>query len=150
MLRQTISEALTTAQKAQEKRRVSTLRLVLAAAKDRDIANRSAGKDPVGDEELLAILTKMIKQREESAKIYEEAGRAELAENEREEIAIIAAFLPEQMSDEEIRVACTETIAEINAEGLRDMGKVMAALKEKYAGEMDFSKASSFVKDLLK
>lgn len=150
MLRQTISEALTTAQKAQEKRRVSTLRLVLAAAKDRDIANRSAGKDPVGDEELLAILTKMIKQREESAKIYEEAGRAELAENEREEIAIIAAFLPEQMSDEEIRVACTETIAEINAEGLRDMGKVMAALKEKYAGQMDFSKASSFVKDLLK
>lgn len=150
MLRQTISEALTTAQKAQEKRRVSTLRLVLAAAKDRDIANRSAGKDPVGDEELLAILTKMIKQREESAKIYEEAGRAELAENEREEIAIIAAFLPEQMSDEEIRVACTETIAEMNAEGLRDMGKVMAALKEKYAGQMDFSKASSFVKDLLK
>lgn len=150
MLRQSISEALTIAQKAQEKRRVSTLRLVLAAAKDRDIANRSTGKDPVGDEELLAILTKMIKQREESAKIYDEAGRAELAENEREEIAIIAAFLPEQMSDDEIQAACSETIAEINAEGLRDMGKVMAALKEKYAGQMDFSKASSFVKDLLK
>lgn len=150
MLRQTISEALTKALKAQEKRRVSTLRLVLAAAKDRDIANRSAGKDPVGDEELLAILAKMIKQREESAKIYEEGGRMELAEAEREEIVIIAAFLPEQMSDDEIRTACSEVIEEIGAEGLRDMGKVMAVLKEKYAGEMDFSKASAFVKDLLK
>ncbi len=150
MLRQTISEALTTALKAQEKRRVSTLRLVLAATKDRDIANRSAGKDPVGDEELLAMLAKMIKQREESAKIYEEGGRLELAEGEREEIAIIAGFLPEQMSDDDIRKACSDAIAEIGAVGLRDMGKVMAVLKEKYTGEMDFTKASAFVKDLLK
>lgn len=149
MLRQEISQALTTAVKAQDKLRVSTLRLIMAAVKDRDIANRTASKDPVGDEELLGILGKMVKQREESARIYEEGGREELAKAEREEIAIINDFLPAQMSDEDIRKACTEVIAEIGAQGLRDMGKCMALLKERYAGQMDFSKASSMIKELL-
>ncbi len=149
MLRQEISHALTTALKAQEKRRMSTLRLILAAVKDRDIANRTAGKDPVGDEELLGILGKMVKQREESARIYEEGSRIELAEAEREEIAIISEFLPQQMSDDEIKQACADVIAEIGAQGLRDMGKCMAVLKERYAGKMDFTKASAIVKSLL-
>ncbi len=149
MLRQEISQALTTALKAQEKRRMSTLRLILAAVKDRDIANRTAGKDPVGDEELLGILGKMVKQREESARIYEEGSRIELAEAEREEIAIISEFLPLQMSDDEIKQACADVIAEIGAQGLRDMGKCMAVLKERYVGKMDFTKASAIVKSLL-
>ncbi|EEQ96194.1 GatB/YqeY domain-containing protein [Brucella sp. ZJ1_1] len=149
MLRQEISQALTTALKAQEKRRMSTLRLILAAVKDRDIANRTAGKDPVGDEELLGILGKMVKQREESARIYEEGSRIELAEAEREEIAIISEFLPQQMSDDEIKQACADVIAEIGAQGLRDMGKCMAVLKERYAGKMDFTRASAIVKSLL-
>ncbi len=149
MLRQEISQALTTALKAQEKRRMSTLRLILAAVKDRDIANRTAGKDPVGDEELLGILGKMVKQREESARIYEEGSRLELAEAEREEITIITEFLPQQMTEDEIKQACADVIAEIGAQGLRDMGKCMAVLKERYAGKMDFTKASAIVKSLL-
>ena len=149
MLRQEITQALTTALKAQDKRRVSTLRLIIAAIKDRDIANRTAGKDPVNDEELLGILGKMVKQREESARIYEEGNRLELAEAEREEIAIINDFLPEQMSEDEIKKACEAVIAEIGAQGLRDMGKCMAVLKERYAGKMDFSKASALIKTLL-
>lgn len=149
MLRQEISQALTTALKAQEKRRMSTLRLILAAVKDRDIANRTAGKDPVGDEELLGILGKMVKQREESARIYEEGSRLELAEAEREEITIISEFLPQQMSEDEVKQACADVIVEIGAQGLRDMGKCMAVLKERYAGKMDFTKASAIVKSLL-
>lgn len=149
MLRQEISQALTTAMKAQDKRRLSTLRLIMAAVKDRDIANRTASKDPVGDEELLTILAKMVKQREESARIYEEGNRLELAQGEREEIEIISEFLPQQMSEEETKKACEDAIAEISAQGLRDMGKVMAVLKERYAGQMDFSKASALIKALL-
>lgn len=149
MLRQEISQALTTAMKAHEKMRASTLRLIMAALKDRDIANRGAGKDPVSDDEILAILAKMIKQREESAKMYEEGNRIELAENERAEIEIIREFLPQQLSDEEIRANSAAAIAEIGAEGLRDMGKVMAVLKERYTGQMDFAKASGVLKELL-
>ncbi|WP_105985187.1 MULTISPECIES: GatB/YqeY domain-containing protein [unclassified Brucella] len=149
MLRQEISQALTTALKVQEKRRMSTLRLVMAAVKDRDIANRTAGKDPVGDEELLGILGKMVKQREESARIYEEGSRLELAEAEREEIAIISEFLPQQMTEDETEKACEDVITEIGAQGLRDMGKCMALLKERYAGKMDFTRASALVKSLL-
>lgn len=149
MLRQEISQAMTDAMKAQDKLRLSTLRLIMAAVKDRDIANRGAGKDPVGDEELLGILGKMVKQREEFARIYEEGNRIELAEGERAEIAIISDFLPTQMSDDEVKVACEAVIADIGAQGLRDMGKVMAALKERYAGQMDFTKASALVKTLL-
>ncbi|MBX8799208.1 GatB/YqeY domain-containing protein [Pseudochrobactrum asaccharolyticum] len=149
MLRQEISQALTTAMKAHEKMRASTLRLIMAALKDRDIANRGAGKDPVSDDEILAILAKMIKQREESAKMYEEGNRIELAETERAEIAIIKEFLPQQLSDEEVRANSAAAIAEIGAEGLRDMGKVMAVLKERYTGQMDFAKASAVLKELL-
>lgn len=149
MLRQEISQALTTAMKAHEKMRASTLRLIMAALKDRDIANRGAGKDPVSDDEILAILAKMIKQREESAKMYEEGNRIELAETERAEIVIIKEFLPQQLSDEEVRANSAAAIAEIGAEGLRDMGKVMAVLKERYTGQMDFAKASAVLKELL-
>lgn len=149
MLRQEISQALTTAMKAHEKMRASTLRLIMAALKDRDIANRGAGKDPVSDDEILAILAKMIKQREESAKMYEEGNRIELAETERAEIAIIKEFLPQQLSDEEVCANSAAAIAEIGAEGLRDMGKVMAVLKERYTGQMDFAKASAVLKELL-
>jgi uncharacterized protein YqeY len=149
MLRQEISQALTTAMKAHEKMRASTLRLIMAALKDRDIANRGAGKDPVSDDEILAILAKMIKQREESAKMYEEGNRIELAETERADIAIIKEFLPQQLSDEEVRANSAAAIAEIGAEGLRDMGKVMAVLKERYTGQMDFAKASAVLKELL-
>lgn len=149
MLRQQITEALNNALKAQEKRRVSTLRLVMAAVQDRDIANRSAGKDPVGDEELLTILAKMIKQREDSSKIYIEGNRPELAQNEQDEIEIIRDFLPQQLSADEVKSICADVIKEIDAQGLRDMGKIMAVLKERYTGQMDFALASSFVKELL-
>lgn len=148
-MRETINEALKTAMKAKESRRVSTLRLVQAAIKERDIANRGAGKEPASDEEVLQILAKMVKQREESAKIYEDAGRAELAAQEREEIAIIAGFQPEQFSEEKVRLVTAEVIAEVGAQGIRDMGKCMAVLKERYVGQMDFAKASAVLKELL-
>lgn len=148
-MRETINEALKTAMKAKESRRVSTLRLVQAAIKERDIANRGAGKEPASDDEVLQILAKMVKQREESAKIYEDAGRAELAAQEREEISIIAGFQPEQFSEEKVRAVTAEVIAEVGAQGIRDMGKCMAVLKERYAGQMDFAKASAVLKELL-
>ncbi len=148
-MRDTIAKALTTAIKAQDKGRVPTLRLIMAAIKDRDILNRGAGKEPVTDEEISSILAKMIKQREESAKLYEEGGRAELAEQERAEIEIIRDFMPKQLGEADIREACSKVIDEIGASGLRDMGKCMNALKEKYAGQMDFSKASGIVKEIL-
>lgn len=150
MMRDTLSNAMKEALKAKDSRRLSTVRLILTAVKDRDIAHRGAGKDPVSDDEILQILQKMIKQREESAKIYDEGGRAELAAQEREEIEIIRSFMPEQMSDEAVRAACEAVIAEIGAQGLRDMGKVVGVLKERYAGQMDFGKASGLVKELLK
>ncbi|MCC2610609.1 MULTISPECIES: GatB/YqeY domain-containing protein [Rhizobium/Agrobacterium group] len=149
-MRDKLSEALKTAMKAKDNRRVSTVRLIQTAIKDRDIANRGLGKDPVSDDDILQILQKMVKQREESAKIYEDAGRAELAAQEREEIDIIKGFMPEQLSDAKVGELVQATIAEMGAQGLRDMGKVMAALKEKYPGQMDFAKASGVVKELLK
>lgn len=150
MMRDTLSNAMKEALKAKDSRRLSTVRLIQTAVKDRDIAHRGVGKDPVTDDEILQILQKMIKQREESAKIYDEGGRAELAAQEREEIEIIRFFMPEQMSDEAVRAACEAVIAEIGAQGLRDMGKVIGVLKERYAGQMDFAKASGLVKELLK
>jgi uncharacterized protein YqeY len=149
MLRDEIAQALTTALKAQDKRRISTLRLIMAALKDRDIAHRTAGKDPVSDDELRAILVKMIKQRKESAKIYEEGNRLELAEGEREEIEVIRSFLPEQLCEADLKKACANVVEEVGAGGLRDMGKCMNALKERFPGKMDFSKASGIVKELL-
>jgi len=148
-MRETINAALQAATKARDARRVSTLRLVSAAIRDRDIAARSAGKDQATDAELLELLAKMIKQREESQKIYADAGRRELAQQEGEEVAIIREFLPKQMSDDEMTQAIDEAIAETGAEGVRDMGKVMGELKSRYAGQMDFGKASGLVKSKL-
>jgi uncharacterized protein YqeY len=145
-MRETITAALKHATKAQDKRRMSTLRLVSAAIKDRDIAARTAGKTEATDAELLELFAKMIKQREESQKIYADAGRAELAKQEGEEIAIIHEFLPKQLSDKEMETAIAAAIAETGAASVKDMGKVMAALKARYAGQMDFARASAAIK----
>ncbi|WP_104667630.1 GatB/YqeY domain-containing protein [Ensifer adhaerens] len=149
-MRDLFADALKEAVKAKDARRTSTVRLIQAAIKDRDIANRGQGKDPVSDEDILQILAKMIKQREESARIYDDAGRPELAAQEREEIVIINRFLPAQLSEEKVKELCASVIAETGAHGLRDMGKCMNALKERYPGQMDFAKASGLVKELLK
>ena len=148
-MRATITAALKHATKAQDKRRMSTLRLVSAAIKDRDIAARTAGKDEATDAELLELFAKMIKQREESEKIYADAGRAELAKQESEEIAIIREFLPKQLSAKEMEKAIADAIAKAGAASMKDMGKVMAALKANYAGQMDFARASALVKQKL-
>jgi uncharacterized protein YqeY len=145
-MRETITAALKHATKAQDKRRIATLRLMSAAIKDRDIAARTAGKTEATDAELLELFAKMIKQREESEKIYTQAGRAELAKQEGEEIVIIREFLPKQRSGEEIEKAIADAIAKTGAASVKDMGKVMAELKAGYAGQMDFAKASALVK----
>jgi uncharacterized protein len=145
-MRETITAALKHATKAQDKRRMSTLRLVSAAIKDRDIAARTAGKTEATDAELLELFAKMIKQREESQKIYADAGRAELAKQESEEIAIIREFLPKQLSDKEMEKAIAAAIAETGAASVKDMGKVMAALKAKHASTLDMAKAGAMVK----
>lgn len=148
-MRDAIAEALKQAQKSQDRQSVSTLRLILAAIHDREIANRTAGKDPVGDDEVVAILSKMVKQREESARAFEDGRRPELAAQERTEIEIIKRFLPQQLGEDEVNRACKQVVAEVGAEGLRDMGRCMNALKERYPGQMDFAKASGIVKGLL-
>ena len=145
-MRDTITAALKEATKAQNKRRLSTLRLVSAAIQNRDIAARTAGTERATDAELLELLAKMIKQREESEDIYAKADRPELATQEAEEIVIIREFLPQQLSDQETEKAIAEAVAEAGAESIRDMGKVMAALKSRYAGQMNFGKASALVK----
>ncbi|MCP5082715.1 MAG: GatB/YqeY domain-containing protein [Alphaproteobacteria bacterium] len=146
-VREAITGALKEATKAQQKRRMGTLRLMTAAIKDRGIQNRTAGKgDEVEESEVMEILAKMIKQRRESADTYEGAGRLELAEQEREEIVIIEEFLPKQMSEDDVAAAVSGVIAELGAEGLKDMGRTMGALKERFAGQMDFGKASALVK----
>ncbi|HBF29141.1 GatB/YqeY domain-containing protein [Rhizobium sp.] len=149
MLREDLTAALKEAMKAKDTRKLSTIRLVQAGIKDRDIANRGEGKGELSDEDILQLMAKLVKQREESAKIYEDNARPELAAQEREEVVVIKSFMPEQMSDEKVREAIASVITEINAEGMRDMGKVVAALKERYAGQMDFAKASGVVKALL-
>ena len=149
MLRDQLAAALKDAMKSKNAERLSTVRLIQAAIKDRDIANRGAGKEEAGDDEILQILAKMVKQRDESAKIYEENARPELAAKERAEIAVLQDFLPKQLSDAEVRSNIAAIIAEIGAAGPKDMGKVMAVLKERYAGQMDFSKASGAVKEQL-
>src|SRR5947209_19725299 len=146
-LRDRLNESLKQAMKARDARRVSTLRLVFAAIQDREI--RSTAGPETTDEDVVALLAKMIKQREESASIYESSGRPELAAAEREEIAIIREFMPRQMSDDEVRAAVREIIAETAASSPKDMGKVMGALKQKHAGSMDFGKASVIAKELL-
>lgn len=150
MLRDQLSDALKDAMRAKEKRRTSTLRLILAAIKDRDIAARGQGNmDGVSDDEILEILSKMVRQRGESIETYEEAGRLELAEQEREEIVIIQDFLPRQMREDEIEEAVQGQIEELGASNLKDMGRVMSALKERYAGHMDFGRASAHAKQTL-
>ncbi|MEP9374066.1 GatB/YqeY domain-containing protein [Mesorhizobium sp. KR1-2] len=145
-MRETIAQALKNALKAQDKLRISTLRLVNAAIQDRDISNRGAGKDPVSDDDIRQILAKMVKQREESAKAFEDGGRPELAAQEREEIGIIREYLPKQMEEGAVKQAVADAIAETGAEGLRDMGRVMNLLKERFTGQMDFGKAGAIVK----
>ncbi len=151
MLRQDISEALKTAMKAKDARATSTLRLILAALKDRDIAARGEGQGDGGisDESILEMLQKMIKQRHDSIEQYEKGNRPDLVQQEREEIEIIKTFLPKQMSEDEVRAAVGELVTEIGAGSIKDMGKTMAALKERYAGRMDFTKAAQLVKDRL-
>ncbi len=149
-MREELNEALKTALKAKDRRRLATLRLILAAIKDRDIAARSEDRTGgVSDEEILSILQKMSKQRDESVRLYEEAGRLDLAEQEREEKEIVESYLPAQMSGDEIRTVCEGVVTEMEAATLKDMGKCMTALKERYAGKMDFSKASAVVRERL-
>ena len=150
MLRDEINVALKTAMKARDQRRVSTLRLINSAIQSADIEAGGQAKAALADAELLGLLQKMIKQRQESADIYDKAGRAELAAQEREEIEIISAYLPKQLSDMEAASAISAIMQEIKAEGMKDMGRVMAALKERFTGKLDFGKASAKVKELLK
>ena len=149
MLRDDINNRLKEAMKAKEPLRVSTLRLVNAAIKNADIEARTASKVALSDDDLLGLLQKMIKQRQESVLLYDKGGRPELAQQEREEIAIITAFLPQQMDEAATRAAIEGAVKETGAAGMKDMGKVMALLKERYAGRMDFAKASGAVKGLL-
>ena len=146
-MRTTISTALKEAMKAKDADRLSTLRLINAAIKDRDIAARTEGEEAqVSDDTVLAILGKMVKQRQESARAYEEGGRLELAQKEMKEILIIEEYLPRQLDDAETDAAVAAAIAEVEATSIRDMGKVMAALKGKYTGQMDFGKVGPMVR----
>ncbi|MBW9062638.1 GatB/YqeY domain-containing protein [Rhizobium herbae] len=149
MMRDQLAAALKDAMKSKNAERLSTIRLVQAEIKSRDIANRGAGKGDASDDEILQILAKMVKQREESAKIYEENARPELAAKERAEIAVVQDFMPKQLSEAEVRANVAAAIAETAAAGPKDMGKVMAVLKERYAGQMDFARASATLKELL-
>ena len=146
MLRDDINNAVKEAMKAKEERKLSTLRMVNSTIKNADIDARGQGKPPLSDSELLGVLQKMIKQRQEAIELYDKGGRAELAQREREEIAVISAYLPKQMSEDDVKKAISVIIAETGAAGMKDMGKVISALKAKYAGQMDFAKASGLVK----
>jgi uncharacterized protein YqeY len=147
-MREVLLEQMKDAMKAGDKIRVGALRLIMAALKDREIEMRGSGKI-VSRADELAVLTKMVKSRQESAAIYEQAGRQELADQEKAEIAVIGEFLPTQMDDDAIRGAAAAAIAKTGAAGIKDMGKVVAALKEAHPGQMDFAKASAIVKSLL-
>jgi hypothetical protein len=149
MLRDDINNAVKDAMRAKEERKLSTLRMINSALKNADIEARGQGKPPLADEDVLGLLQKMIKQRQESVALYDKGGRPELAAQEREEIAVISAYLPKQMSDDEVKAAIAATVTETGAAGMKDMGKVIAALKAKYAGQMDFGKASGLVKAAL-
>jgi uncharacterized protein YqeY len=148
VLREKINDGMKEAMKSGDKLRVSTLRLCNAAIKNADIEARTASKQ-LSDDDLLGLLQKMIKQRQESVELYEKGGRKELADQERGEIEIIKGFLPQQMSDDEAKAAIADVIKQEGATGVKDMGKVMAALKAAYAGKMDFGKASGLVKSQL-
>lgn len=149
VLRDNINNALKDAMKARDERRVSTLRLMNAAIKNADIEARGSGKDPLNEAELLSLFQKMIKQRQESIELYDKGGRPELAKQEKDEMEIISSYLPKQMSDAEAVAAIASIVQEINAQTMKDMGRVMAALRERFAGQMDFGKASGKIKELL-
>ena len=144
-MREQFTKELKEAMKAGEKRRVDTIRMINAALKDRDIEARGQGKT-VSDEEILGLLQKLVKSRQESAEIYEKAGRTDLATQEREEIAVIQGFLPQPLGEAEVDAAIAAAIAETGAASIKDMGKVVGVLKGKYAGRIDFAKASAQVK----
>jgi uncharacterized protein YqeY len=146
MLRDDINAAVKDAMKAKDERKLSTLRMVNSTIKNADIEARGQGKPPLADGDILAVLQKMIKQRQESVELYDKGGRAELAAQEREEIAVISAYLPKQMSEDEVKAAIAAAIGETGAAGMKDMGKVIGVLRGKYAGQMDFAKASALVK----
>ena len=148
-LKQQIESKLNEALKAKDKNTYPTLRLVVSAIKDAEIAGRSKGQQEVADSDITSILKKMIKQRNESCEIYKKAGRKELLESESREIKVISAFLPKQLSEEETKKICQETVKSVGATSMKDMGKVMGALKSKHADTIDFSKVSSIIKELL-
>jgi uncharacterized protein YqeY len=148
-MREQFTEALKESMKAGEKRRVSTIRMITSALKDRDIEQRGQGKPPLTDEEILGLLQKMVKQRQESLAIYEQAGRTDLANQESEEIQILMGFMPAQLDEAAVKAAIADAIEASAASSVKDMGKVMAFLKERYAGQMDFAKASGAVKAML-
>jgi len=148
-MRDAISEGYKTALKAGDKRRTATLRAVNAAIKDKDIEARGQGKEPLGEQEVLALLQKMVKQREESLGIYDKAGREDLAVVEREEIAILNEFLPKGLSEAEVEAAIIDAIKKTGAEGAKDMGKVVASLKAEFPGRIDFGKASARIRTAL-
>jgi len=149
MLRDNINNAVKDAMKARDERLVGTLRMMNAAIKNADIEARGQGKAPLNEADLMSLFQKMIKQRQESAELYEKGARPELAAQEKAEIEIITAYLPQQMSDVEAGSAISSLLKEINAETMKDMGRAMAALKERFAGKMDFGKASGKIKELL-
>ena len=148
-LKKQIEDKLNTALKAKDKNTYPTLRLIVSAIKDAEIAGRSKGQKEVADGDVTAILKKMIKQRNESCEVYKKAGRNELLENESKEITVISAFLPKQLSEEETKKICEEAIKSSGASSMKDMGKVMGVLKSKHANTLDFSKVSSIIKELL-
>ena len=149
MLRENFNTAMKEAMRSKDKRRLSTIRLIMAAIKDRDISVRTGSDSKVGDPEIIEILSKMVKQRHESCKAYSDAGRDELAKQESDEIEIISEFLPRQLDNQEVATAVKEAIEATGASGLKDIGKIMGQLKGQYSGQMDFSKASALTKDLL-
>jgi uncharacterized protein len=146
VLRDQINDALKEAMKAKNERAVSTLRMVNSTLKNADIEARGAAKQPLGDVEVLSLLQKMIKQRQESVELYKQGGRADLVRQEEEEIAIITAYLPKQMSEPEMKAAIEAAVKETGAAGMKDMGKVIGVLRGKYAGQMDMARASAMVK----
>lgn len=149
MLRERFTAEMKDAMKAGDKRRLGAIRLIQAALKDKDIEARGNGKEPLSEEEILALLQKMVKQRQESITMYEQGGRQKLAQQERDEVEVISSYLPKQMDEAETKAAIEAAIAETGAASMKDMGKVVGSLRAKYAGRMDFAKASGLVKDLL-
>lgn len=149
MLREDLQNALKDAMKNKDMGTVSAVRLIIAGQKEKDVAARGAGKECASDADLLAMMQTMIKQRNESAKIYKEGNRPELAAKEEAEIAVIERFLPKQMNEEETKAAIAAAIAKTGAQGMKDMGKVMAELKSAYAGQIDMGKASGLIKGML-